>query len=171
MNVVSRGKVLALTGVLLSALSACGSEPDATREWEAVEGTALEVSSRWVRQRLPGTTRTAGYLTLRNGGSAPLALVSASMPEAAVVEFHQTLRDGDRMRMVREQPVVLPPGETLVFEPGGRHLMMLGLADDLPAQVTLRFTLAPAADAEAELAPASEQVFSLPFPVRAVMAE
>lgn len=167
--------MLALSGLLIGALSACGSQSDATREWEAVAGTALEVSDRWVRQRLPGTTRTAGYLTLRNPGATPLALVSASMPEAAVVEFHQTLRDGDRMRMVREQPVVLPPGETLVFEPGGRHIMILGLADDLPDRVTLSFTLAPIADPKADSKagrePGVERPFTLSFPVRAVMAE
>lgn len=69
-------------------------------------------------------TRTALYLTLRNDGSRPDTLVGLSTPAAGRASLHDMLRQGEMVRMVPLDGVVLPPGETVRLRPGGRHGML-----------------------------------------------
>lgn len=94
-----------------------------------------------VRVVLPGTDKTVGYFRVRNTSDAPIVLVGARAPGVRAIEFHTTRRDGDTVRMRRLQEVVLAPGATTDFSPGGRHLMLFGVTT-LPA--TLPVTLVDA---------------------------
>jgi len=80
-----------------------------------------------VRALLPGTDKTVGYFRVRNTSDAPVVLVGARAPGVRAVEFHTTIRDGDTVRMRRLEEVVVAPGETAEFSPGGRHLMLFGV--------------------------------------------
>lgn len=86
---------------------------------------------------------SAVFLTLHNAGSADRALVSASSGIADVVELHTHIKDGDVMRMRRVERIPLPAGDTTVLEPGGLHIMLLGLKGPLntgaEVQVDLTF--------------------------------
>jgi copper(I)-binding protein len=98
-----------------------------------------------VRALLPGTDKTVGYFRVRNTSQAPVVLVGARAPGVRAVEFHTTTRDGDTVRMRRLQEVVLAPGETADFSPGGRHLMLFGVTT-LPERLPI--TLVDAGGAE-----------------------
>jgi copper(I)-binding protein len=75
-----------------------------------------------------GDTGTgAVYVTLRNSGTAPDALVGASSEAAEVVELHETIRDGEVMRMRPVGTLALPVGATLEMKPGGLHVMLINL--------------------------------------------
>lgn len=89
----------------------------------------LEVSQARVRAVIPGQDKTAGYFIVHNSGSGPAVLLGARADGARAVEMHVTRRDGDRVRMQRLQEVVVPAGDTVRFEPGGRHLMLFGATD------------------------------------------
>ena len=113
----------------------------------------LAIGQPWSRPTPPGAPTAAGYLTVTNTGHAPDALVSASSPEAAGLELHQSSMAGGVMRM-RAVPegVVIAPGQTVKLEPGGYHLMFMGpkkpfaIGDHVPA--TLRFRRAGAVKVE-----------------------
>lgn len=87
----------------------------------------IAVGHPWTRATAPGAPTAAGYMTLRNEGSVPDRLLSASSPMARVVELHETSVADGIMRM-RPLPsgVVIPPGDTIRLEPGGLHAMLVG---------------------------------------------
>jgi len=88
----------------------------------------LQVANARIRQLLPGQHRTAGYFDVTNNGAEPVTLVGAACSAAAAIEMHTIIRDGDVVRMRRVEKVVVAPGETVRFEPGGLHLMLLRVA-------------------------------------------
>lgn len=85
----------------------------------------------------------AGFMRLRNRGSQPDRLLSASSPAARVVELHTMTRDGDVMRMRPVQDIPVPAGQTVELAPGGFHMMMVGLTAAMNqgqrVPLTLRF--------------------------------
>ncbi|MFU8814536.1 MAG: copper chaperone PCu(A)C [Pseudomonadales bacterium] len=89
----------------------------------------LQVDDAWVRAPIPGQDKTAGYFTASNTGSEDVALTAARSDAARAIEIHTILRDGDMVRMRRLDEVVIGAGETVRFEPGGRHLMLFGVSE------------------------------------------
>lgn len=69
----------------------------------------------------------AGFLAIRNNGSAPDRLLAARSPLARVVELHTHVRDGEVMRMRPVEAIPLPPGQEVRLQPGGLHIMLIGL--------------------------------------------
>jgi periplasmic copper chaperone A len=100
------------------------------------------ITAPWTRAAGQGQNG-AGYLTLRNTGSTPDRLLAAESPAARVVELHTHIRDGEVMRMRPVNAIALPPGQAVRLEPGGLHLMLIGLTRPLlrgeSVPVTLRF--------------------------------
>jgi len=104
-------------GTLLVAACACS---------QAIpEGLIIEDAR--VREPAPGRDMTAGYFTARNTTAEAIVVVGASSPAARAVEMHVTEADGDMLRMRQLQRVEIGAGETVRFEPGGRHLMLFGV--------------------------------------------
>ena len=68
-------------------------------------------------------------------------MVAASTPLAEKVQFHQESEDNGVMRM-RELPRVdIGPDAAFTFEPGGTHIMMVGLKQQLKEGQTFMLTL------------------------------
>ena len=111
---------------------------------------SIQVKDAWARQApmMPATGHMHGdtgtgavYITLRNTGPDPDALVGASSEAAEVVELHETIRDGEVMRMRPVGTLALPAGATLAMKPGGLHIMLIHLKRTLHAGDTVPLTL------------------------------
>lgn len=89
----------------------------------------LVVSEARVRAPVPGQDKSVGYFTARNRSDDAITLVGAESDAVRAIEMHTTTRDGDVVRMRRLTEVVIPAGDTVRFEPGGRHLMLFGVAE------------------------------------------
>lgn len=77
---------------------------------------------------MPAVARTsAAFMVLANPGPAPLAVVAVESSVAERVELHDHLRDGEVMRMRRVERIEVPPGGQRALEPGGLHVMLIGL--------------------------------------------
>lgn len=75
------------------------------------------------------SARTAGgYLTVTNNGDTPDTLISVEAPFESVT-LHRTEVDGAGIARMIEQEAgfTIAPGETLLLEPGGGHVMFIGL--------------------------------------------
>lgn len=75
----------------------------------------------------PPTAMTGGgFLTIVNDGDAPERLIEvrADFPK---VELHQTVMKDGVGRMLPVEGLDVPPGGTVVLEPGGYHIMFMGL--------------------------------------------
>lgn len=79
-------------------------------------------------------------------------LLSAETPAADRVEFHSTMEQGGMMQMRPLTSIDLPADAPVRFQPGGTHLMLLGLhaplVSDATFPITLRFENADAVTIE-----------------------
>lgn len=92
---------------------------------------SVAVEEPWARATIGQSKNSAVYMRLVNRGGEMDRLVAASSPAAAATELHATIRDGEVMKMRAVQAIDLKPGEAVVFEPGGLHVMFLGVKQPL----------------------------------------
>lgn len=110
----------------------------------AHDGQAGDIAVTQPWSRAAGANGTgAGFLTIRNAGTQPDRLLAAASPVARKVELHSHIRDGEVMRMRPVEGIAVPPGETVTLQPGGQHVMLIGLTEALnqgsEVPLTLRF--------------------------------
>jgi len=104
----------------------------------------LEIISPYARATPPNAPVSAGYMTIRNTGSAPDRLIGGAADFAGKVEIHEMAMDGDIMRMREiDGGLEIPAGGEVVLKPGGLHVMFMRLGEPLTAgeirSVTLEF--------------------------------
>ncbi len=105
-----------LTGIFL--LSACGSEK------------GIEVHSAWARPAAQGENGGV-YFELHNHGSTPDELTSITSDIAQAVEIHESKMEGDVMKMEMMPSLPIDAYADMAFEPGGLHVMLVNLKQDL----------------------------------------
>lgn len=117
-----------------SLLAACGAK----------EG--IEIREAWARTSTQGMN-SAVYFVIENHNAEADELIGAASDAAEAVEVHESRMEGDVMTMNRAESVVLEPSVKVTFEPGGYHVMLIGLRQDLKAgdeiEVTLQFRDSP----------------------------
>lgn len=115
-------------------LGACGAK----------EG--IEVSDAWARTSTQGMNG-AVYFVIENHNAETDELIGAASGVAEAVEVHESRMEGDMMMMNRVESVALEPAAKVEFKPGGYHVMLIGLKQDLNAgdeiEVTLQFRDSP----------------------------
>jgi uncharacterized protein YcnI/copper(I)-binding protein len=102
----------------------------------------ITIAAPFTRATLPNAPVAGGFLTLTNAGSEDDRLVSVTGPFAAEGQIHEMAMQGDVMKM-RHLPdgLVIPAGETVNLEPGGLHLMFMGLNTALVEGESVAVTL------------------------------
>lgn len=89
---------------------------------------ALEISGAFTRATLPNAPVGGGFFTVTNTGTEDDRLVSISTPIAKQSQIHEMAMEGDVMKMRHlADGLVIPAGESVTLEPGGNHLMFMGL--------------------------------------------
>jgi len=106
-------------------------------------GAALSVDNPRVRL-VPGGAPMAGYMELGNHTAGEIRLIGARARGFARVMLHRSvIVDGQARMRPQDSGVTIAPGETVAFEPGGLHLMLIQPEADLavgdPVDVVLRF--------------------------------
>jgi copper(I)-binding protein len=101
---------------LISALTALAA---------ATEEAGVSVRDAWVREAPPGVAVMAGYMLLQNNTSRPQILVAARSSGFETVMIHRTIGKGGMTGMEHAPQIELLPNASLLFAPGGYHLMLL----------------------------------------------
>ena len=96
----------------------------------SLAGEMLHWRDAWVRSLPSGAAVAAAYGTLMNHGSNTVTIVTLTSTTGSEAQMHDVIADGDQRKMAQLNSVDIAPGESLVFEPGGRHIMLLGITDD-----------------------------------------
>ena len=78
----------------------------------------------------PERNTGAVYLSIRNHSREEQTITYVESPNAEAVEVHRNFYDNGMMRMRSVRHVTVPVGGVLHFEPGGYHLMVMGLDTD-----------------------------------------
>lgn len=107
------------------------------------------VADAWVRATVPQQAVTGAFLTLTSAQGG--ALVKAASPVAASVEVHEMKMENNVMKMAAVEQLALPAGKAVALQPGGYHLMLLGLKQQVQVGSTVPLTLTiQGADGKAE---------------------
>ena len=123
--------VLTIVAVALVA-AACSSGSD-----------QVTVTDPWGRTSPAAATNAAFYMQLE-GSETDDALIGGTSPACQTIELHETAMSDGVMSM-RQLPegISVPAGTTVSLEPGGLHVMCIGLTSALvdgeSAQVELEF--------------------------------
>lgn len=110
----------------LAALAAFATGPTVA----LADEPKLEITDAWARPTIP-TRPGAGYFTLVNTGDEADVLLAASSEGAERVEMHMVNEQLGVAEMLMLESIEISPGEEVVFEPGGMHLMFVGLDEPL----------------------------------------
>ena len=87
------------------------------------------VVAPWTRATVRLLKVSSAYMELRSAQGA--TLVGASSPVAGSVELHEMRMEGDLMKMRLVPRLPLPAGKPVVLKPGGYHLMLYDLKQQL----------------------------------------
>jgi copper(I)-binding protein len=100
---------------------------------------ATTVADAWVRGTVPQQQASGAFMriTSAEGGK----LVAVSSPVAATVEVHEMKMDGGVMKMGAVPSLELPAGKAVELKPGGYHVMLMGLKQQLKAGDSVPLTL------------------------------
>jgi copper(I)-binding protein len=99
----------------------------------------VTASEPWVRATVPQQKATGAFMNLNATASA--RLVSARSPVAGVVEIHEMAMDNGIMRMRAIPGIEIPAGQTLSLKPGGYHVMLIDLKQQIKDGETVPLTL------------------------------
>jgi copper(I)-binding protein len=102
----------------------------------ATEG--IEVRDAWARPAAQGGN-SAVYFVIRS--SEPDEMTGFSSDIAEATEMHESIMNGEVMEMHHLESVVLDAGEQVAFEPGGLHIMLINLKQDLEVGDEIALTL------------------------------
>jgi copper(I)-binding protein len=89
------------------------------------------VTDATVRLLPPGVPNTAAYFSIQNSSDTTQILIGASADFATKAEIHNHIMVNDMMRMEQQSEVVINPGQSVQFAPGGLHIMLFGLKQPL----------------------------------------
>jgi periplasmic copper chaperone A len=95
----------------------------------------------WIRSTRPGQQNAAGYFRIRVGAADRLIDVKAPPEVAERTELHTMRMDRDLMVMRQVDGFDVRPGRGLVLQPGGNHLMLIGLKRPLQIGDTVAVVL------------------------------
>lgn len=106
---------------------------------DAVAGLTVE-NARIVLPAVSGNP-AAVYFDATYVGDAPEELAGLFVAGAEQTMMHQTMREGDTMKMMPLDKVALESGKTISFAPGGNHGMAMQVSDELKPGGTTELTL------------------------------
>lgn len=97
------------------------------------------VKDAWVRGTVAEQKATGAFMSITStqGGK----LVAVSTPVAGVAEIHEMAMRGNVMKMHAIPGLALPAGQPVKLEPGGYHLMLMDLKQQMKEGDVVALTL------------------------------
>lgn len=138
------GTLFILIGFFLQSCN--GDEPYTGVQEFTLPNEGIAIEGAWARPgRMNGVT--AVYLYVLNGSAETDTLIALESPIAGLTELHETFERGEGMMGMREAEEPFFPGRSVTgMEPGGLHIMLMQLKEELrlgdEVNVTLTFAIA-----------------------------
>ena len=134
----------AALGILLSMTVACQADADKSAAAAPATNTAADsvtVEAPFVRAIPPGQPNSASFMTLVNTSDSDHSVKSAASPVAATVELHTHTNNNGVMEMRQVPQIDVPAKGRTELKPGGLHVMLIGLQQELKVGETAAITL------------------------------
>jgi copper(I)-binding protein len=98
----------------------------------ACHHSGIEISDGYLKATPPKAPVSAGYLTIRNNGSADINLTGVRAAFAGMGAVHDMQMSNGVMTMTEvENGIMVSAGKMVSLAPGGLHLMFMGLTQQL----------------------------------------
>ncbi|WP_206076864.1 copper chaperone PCu(A)C [Massilia horti] len=97
------------------------------------------VTDPWVRATVPAQKVSGAFMQLRSPTDA--RVVGVRSPVAGNAELHKMEMQGQSMKMRAVDAIDLPAGQTVTLGPGGYHVMLFDLKQQLKEGETVPLTL------------------------------
>ena len=101
----------------------------------------LAIMDPWSRPTPPIASVGAVYFSITNAGRKADRLLAIGSPIARQAEIHESRVVNGTLQMRPVESIECPPGATVRIEPGGLHVMLLGLTHPLTAGTTFPLSL------------------------------
>jgi len=101
----------------------------------------IVVEDAWVRLPPPVADTAAGYMTIHNYADQDVEITNVTTAIATNPEFHAMEMHNGMMHMQKMEKVVVPAHGGISFDPGGNHLMLVGLTRTIKTGEHLMITL------------------------------
>lgn len=93
---------------------------------------SIEIIHPNIPQPATGAMAAAGYMGISNRGDHPDRLIGVETPAAQSAMLHQSTVDANGVAsMAHVDALEIPAEDTVVLEPGGYHIMLMGLTQPL----------------------------------------
>lgn len=145
MNMLHLKKSLApwagVAGLLLALTGCAGGTSGASPKTAPTAADSITVEDAWVMSADEGMS--AAFGTIENSGDSDAVIVGVASAASPMIELHETVEgdDGQPVMRAKEGGFVVPAGDHLHLEPGGDHIMLMGLAEPIAAGDEVTFTL------------------------------
>ncbi len=96
-------------------------------------GADVEINDIYARASIAGVPNSAVFMNITNKENKVIKLISASSLASKKAELHTHVKENEMMKMVKVEDFEIAPNETLELKPGGNHIMLLGLKNELKA--------------------------------------
>ncbi len=101
----------------------------------------IMIRDGWARASLGGAPNSAAYMIVMVKGDTSDELIGAATPVAEKAELHNHIMEGEIAKMRPVEAIEVRPGEPAILEPGGFHVMLMGLKEELKAGSAVPLTL------------------------------
>jgi periplasmic copper chaperone A len=134
---------------------------------EDVTVGSLKISAPWARATPKGASVGGAYMKITNTGTSSDRLIGGATAIASSFKVHEMSMDNGVMKM---RPVTggleIKPGQTVELKPGGYHVMLMGLKEQLAQgqhfKATLEFAKAGKVDVDFAIEGVGAQTGSMP---------
>lgn len=93
----------------------------------AADEVGLTIEDAWVRAMPSTHSMTAAYMSIVNDTDSAYGIIGATADVARIAEIHTTRNVDGFMQMQEVEGLAIAPGERVDLEPGGTHVMLMGL--------------------------------------------
>ncbi len=91
----------------------------------------FEVVDAFAYPPLQGVKNAVAYMELHNHGTEPVRVTGITTALTEHAELHDHIDNGDVMRMQRIDAITVAPGEAVVLESGGKHVMLIDVTEPM----------------------------------------
>jgi periplasmic copper chaperone A len=150
-------KFLATLAIGAAALASCGQSGPSTKSDAAAMPTptvsingvdmprgtqisTLSMINAKVKKPIEGRP-TSAYLTIENGGPTAETITAVSSPDFGRVELNDHVKEGDMVKMVKLDTIDVPANSQVVFDQGGKHLMLFDATHPMNNGDSVKITL------------------------------
>lgn len=121
--------VLFMVGLLCSAVALANT------------ADGISVENPYVRLVPHNAQATGAFMVIRNNGAAKIKIMGAESSLSRVTELHTHINEGGVMKMRPVPFIEIPAQGEAVLQPGGMHVMLIGLQEVLQEGAWVEITL------------------------------